>query len=204
MYNCFDDLFSRYYVSTTSSNENKYIGKRSLGAVEDQSFGQKITTMPRNILNVFAEKPTNESTNIELATSISARDHTTESRTTEIISNSTSNEMEHQYCQNKECTKATVASFFIGFPVFALAFGFLICCLGFTCGGVAGGSGAASLQSTCYGGATTGCFSIFQSAGAGGCMGLGCIVVVFSIIGSGFATAAWYACLFTCQNLNAN
>ena len=123
-------------------------------------------------------------------------------RTTWIISNSTPNATIGGYCENNECTKATIASFFIGFPCFAIAFFCIIFCLGFTCGGVVGGSAAASCQSACYGGATTGCFSCFQSAGAGGCMGICCVVSVLSIIGSGFATATWYLCVFTCKKLN--
>ena len=39
---------------------------------------------------------------------------------------------------------------------------------GFTAGGVAAGSIAAGLQSVAYGGATTGAFSLAQSAGAAG------------------------------------
>ena len=109
-----------------------------------------------------------------------------------------------EYCQNKECTKAAVASFFIGFPCFIIVSFCTITCLGFTCGGVAGGSAAAGCQSACYGGATGGCFSLCQSAGAGGFMGICFVIGLLSIIGGIFSTATWFLCLYTCEQLNGN
>lgn len=114
------------------------------------------------------------------------------------------NTTELEYCQNKECTKATVASFFIGFPCFIIVSFCVIACLGFACSGVVVGSAAAACQSACYQGATGGCFSLFQSAGVGGCMGICFVIGILSIIGGLFSTATWFLCVFTCEKLNGN
>ena len=124
-------------------------------------------------------------------------------KTTSIL-NYTKNNILLPYCQNGECTIATVAVFFIGFPILAIVLFSVLYGLGFACGGVRGGSFPAKCQSVCYGGAASGCFSIFQSAGAGGCMGLAFMAAVLSVIGSGFATATWYLCIFTCNKLNGS
>ena len=55
-----------------------------------------------------------------------------------------------------------------GFIVGIAAAPLVLSAAGFTAGGVAAGSIAASAQSVIYGGATTGIFSLLQSAGAAG------------------------------------
>ena len=107
-----------------------------------------------------------------------------------------------EYCQNNECTYATVAFAFIGWPVLIAVSFCVITCLGFTFGGVVGGSLAASCQSACYGGATTGCFSLLQSAGAGGLPGIIFGICVLGLFWTLPSIGTWYLCLYTCEKLN--
>ena len=107
-----------------------------------------------------------------------------------------------KYCQNDECQTAAISAFFIGWPVLIATSFCVITCLGFTCGGVAGASLAASCQSACYGPATGGCFSLLQSAGAGGCMGIIFVICIVSIFCSIPSIGTWYLCLYICESLN--
>ena len=112
------------------------------------------------------------------------------------------NETKTEYCQNNECTNATVAFAFIGLPVLIAVSFCVITCLGFTCGGVAGGSLAARCQSACYGGATSGWFSLLQSAGAGGCPGIIFGICLLGLVWTLPSIGTWYLCLYTCEKLN--
>ena len=112
------------------------------------------------------------------------------------------NQAKLKYCENGECTKASVAALFIGWPVLIAVSFCLITCLGFSCGGPVGGSAAAACQSACYGAATGGCFSLLQSAGAGGCMGIVFVISIVSIFCSIPTIGTWYSCLAICDNLN--
>ena len=107
-----------------------------------------------------------------------------------------------EYCQDNECTYATVAFAFIGWPVLIASSFCVITCLGFTCGGVAGGSLAASFQSAFYGGATSGCFSLLQSAGAGGWPGITFGICVLGFFWTLPSIGTWYLCLYTCEIVN--
>ena len=91
------------------------------------------------------------------------------------------------------CLVATGVSWGIGFFLWPL----LLLALGFCCGGIFGGSCAAGCQSLCYGGSTGGCFSVFQSCGAGGSV-VGyvlCCLVWASII----AVGVYFSCVSVCQ-----
>lgn len=69
----------------------------------------------------------------------------------------------------------------LGYIVVALA----MCLIGFTCGGIAGGSAAAAWQSSIGNVMAGSCFSILQSCGAGFCNTFGLsIIVVLTIITS--------------------
>ena len=105
------------------------------------------------------------------------------------------------YCQNNECKKATAAAFFIGLPCIVIVSFCVLTLLGFTCGGVAGGSAAAACQATCYGGLTSGVFSLLQSAGAGGCPI--CFVIIIVILGGLPCLATNYLCPLVCDSLNS-
>ena len=112
------------------------------------------------------------------------------------------NDTKAEHCQNNECTIATVAFAFIGWPVLIASSFCVITCLGFTCGGVAGGSLAASFQSAFYGGATSGCFSLLQSAGAGGWPGITFGICVLGFFWTLPSIGTWYLCLYTCEIVN--
>ena len=105
------------------------------------------------------------------------------------------------YCQNNECKKATAAAFFIGLPCIIIVSFCVLTLLGFTCGGVAGGSAAASYQAKFYGGFTTGVFSLFQSAGAGGCPI--CFAVFIFILGGIPCLVTYFLCPLVCDSLNS-
>ena len=105
------------------------------------------------------------------------------------------------YCQNNECKKATAAAFFIGLPCIIIVSFCVLTLLGFTCGGVAGGSAAAACQATCYGGLTSGVFSLLQSAGAGGCPI--CFVIIIVILGGLPCLATHFLCPLVCDSLNS-
>ena len=105
------------------------------------------------------------------------------------------------YCQNNECKKATAAAFFIGLPCIIIVSFCALTLLGFTRGGVIGGSAAAEMQRKCYGGFTTGVFSLLQSAGAGGCPK--CFAVVIFILGGIPCLATYFLCPLVCDSLNS-
>ena len=105
------------------------------------------------------------------------------------------------YCQNNECKKATAAAFFIGLPCIIIVSFCALALLGFTCGGVKRGSAAACCQAACYGGDTTGVFSLLQSAGAGGCPI--CFAVVIFILGGIPCLATYFLCPLVCDSLNS-
>ena len=105
------------------------------------------------------------------------------------------------YCQNNECKKATAAAFFIGLPCIIILSFCVLTLLGFTFGGVAKGSAAACCQAACYGGFTTGVFSLLQSAGAGGCPK--CFVIIIAILGGIPCLATFFLCPLVCDSLNS-
>ena len=188
----------------TPLEENEFLETTSVSSVENPPLEVM------GVFNVYAKEPLikeNNSTdslptNKKLTTSIPTLNTTYETKTTWIISNSTRNETSEKYCENGECRNAAIASWFIAFACIFITSYCVICCMGFTRGGVARDSTASGYQSDYYGGETGGCFSCCQSAGACGCKGLCCTLVLVSIISIGFAIATLYLCQFVCTKLN--
>ena len=145
-----------------------------------------VNSINRNLFNTILEDSTNLTTHSPY----------------ERENSSSANQTTVKYCQNDECQTAAISAFFVGWPVLIASSFCFITCLGFTLGGVAGGSLAASCQAACYGPATGGCFSLLQSAGAGGCMGIIFVICIVSIFCSIPSIGTWYLCLYICESLN--
>ena len=108
----------------------------------------------------------------------------------------TENPLEKANATDCHCLYATGVSYAVGFFVWPL----LLCCLGFLCDGVRGGSCASCVQGACYGGETGGCFSLLQSCGAGGKM-VGYLLCC-AIIGAVIAVSVYFSCGGICDLIN--